>query len=59
MFKTQSGADKTLGLLMTMVLVPMVFAVGLRLRVLTVILSVIGIMVWVAIGWFIGVLASV
>jgi uncharacterized protein YjbI with pentapeptide repeats len=58
LFRTQSPADHFLGVVGTGVLLPCIFAVGLRRSAITIVLSILGLLAWVGFGVMIEVVAS-
>jgi hypothetical protein len=57
-FQTQSMTDKVVGSVAVAIRLPCIFAVGVRRSVGTVALSVLGILGWLAVGFWIEAMAS-
>ena len=58
LFRTQSVEDKVMGAAGTVLLLPCIFAVGVWRNGATVVLSILGLLLWVAVGFWIEGIAS-
>lgn len=53
LFRTQSSGDKASGIAMTAVLLPCMFAVGVWRNAATIVLSILAMLCWIALGFWI------
>ena len=58
LLQTQSAHDKVAGAVATILLLPCIFAVGILRNTTTIVLSVLGLVSWIAVGFWLELMAS-